>query len=216
MGKEPKDILQGELRRRGLSATELARAFGFNEVTFRSHVNGTRKPNRETAALYAATLGLNRNELLDLDVRDGVTVDLPKDRAELGKWIDVEFEGTIKPQLGAVRGVPKALGQDTRRAVEVLDDSVNNRIKAGDFAVYQPVTPEEAEEIEDGYVYVSRRRGQLEERTIRKVAKRVNGKLTLITDSSDTRYSSTITYPSSCPDEVVRIIGRVTHWFGAL
>jgi hypothetical protein len=217
---EPKDILVKAAAARGLKGPDaVVERYGWGEhrSTVRANFYGTRDVSKKMAALYkAAWPEIDVNALLGLPSGEGdTTVVLATEEAELGVWREVGLseEGTPKSIT-----IPKRAGplMKRQRAVEVKDGSVNRVIRQGEFAIYVPITEREIEDLEDGYVYVLRRHGYLQERSIRKVAGRKGGKLELTSDSTDSRYASKIAYPSDKPGEKVVILGRVIAYHGKL
>jgi phage repressor protein C with HTH and peptisase S24 domain len=225
--KSPDEILRDRIRALGFKSVAAAvkhfkwpEKLGISAGAIYHHFNGTRRiRTKSVAQQYAADLGLSTNQLLGLDDSDAQVGNAQiTGKAKWGEWLDTSIitdmaeKGVKTPSIS----VPRGLGRDMRRAVAVADGSVNRVIQPGDYAIYEPVTSEDVAELTDGYLYILRRRGDLEERTVRKIAARTNGKLVLESHSTDARYSGDVTYPSSKADETVEIIGRVVGRYAPL
>jgi hypothetical protein len=228
MADAPHEILKRGLKAQGFKTlAEASRHFrweqkmGLSEGAIRHHFNGHRRPDAAAAAQYSADLGVSKYELLGLDQDDTPAGTVPVEgRAKWGEWLDTDFfKSAASGDLKKARtiSVPRGLGKDMRRAVVVADGSVDNRIREGDFAVYEPITADEVSDLTDGYLLIARRRGALEERTVRRVLGRAkDGKLLLGPDSSNTMYAGTVTFPSSRAGETVEILGKVVAQYGPI
>lgn len=101
-------------------------------------------------------------------------------------------------------------------ALEVLDDSVNKLISNGEFAICTPFADGDAGNLSVGaLVVVERQRGDLTERSIRRV-KTIGARLELQSYSTDTRYAETVESPSRRKDEAVSVVARVVGKYAAL
>lgn len=214
MTDSPHDILRKARLARGFQfASELAKATGWNESTYRSHENGSRPMTLAAAKRYAPFLGLEVTDLYRPEHID-LQVSLPTvemiGRAAFGIWRDTRIEKDERRTLGM-----PGWGGVMRKAVEVVDDSVNRYFVIGDFAVYEAIGPAEIEDLKSGYVVVERSRDTLIERTIRKVRKR-SDRLELLTDSHDPKFTEIVSYPSQREGETVTIIGRVVGRYSEL
>jgi hypothetical protein len=218
MVDQPKDILAKAAGLRGLRGPDaVVDRYGWSEhrSTVRANFYGSRDVSKKMAAIYkAAWPEIDVNALLGLPSGEGgTTVVVAAEEAELGVWREVGLseEGPRKTVTVPKRAGP---GMKRQRAVEIKDGSVNRVMRQGEFAIYVPIDEEDLADLKEGYVYVRRRQGHLEERTIRKIAGRKGGKLELTTDSTDSRFAGKVTYPSDKPGEKVTILGRVTGYAG--
>lgn len=209
MHRSPADILRAARIARGFSsAAEAARYFGWSEVTYTSHENGTRGIRRDTAERYAKAFGIDAATLLGLtasslqiDADQGVNI---IGTAAWGLWRD-----TTMPYIGATASidVPRSAKGAPRRAVLVADASVDKSIGVDSYAIYEPVL--EPANIQSGKLVVIRRtRGSLQELTIRRVQSNIDNKLRLTSHSTSPLYVDAITVDLTHPDGI-EILGVV-------
>jgi hypothetical protein len=97
-----------------------------------------------------------------------------------------------------------------RAAVLVTDESCNLAIQPGEYAIFTPLKKDaEPSTLDGALLVVERERNGLTERSIRRASLRPDGRLKLVSNSSNTRFAETITSPSSRHGETIRLIGRV-------
>lgn len=214
--KTPAQILKEAREKAHLEGpAAAARKFGWKESTYTSHENGTRAISKKAARQYARAFGINPAALLV----EGAS---PEDGAErnfvvigesaVGLWRDITLEKELPrplrfPDVGA--------GSPRRKAIKVSDNSVNRTIAPGEFAIFEPVDPGEASSLPvNSLVVVDRVRGQLRERTIRRIRGRKGAALELVCHSTEKRFSETLYSPSPKGSETIEIVGRVVGKYG--
>lgn len=212
MVDSPHDALRRARIAKGFSsAAEAARYFGWKESTYVSHENGTRGIRPEAATQYAKAFGINPATLLAIQVIHTPTAEVQViGTVAYGVWRDKSVDEehiTNKKSLS----IP-AIGAEGRMryAVVVSDESFNKAIQRGEFAIFTSV---EGPPKVGQFVYVERVRGNLVERSIRRVSEKGKG-LSLTSWSRDPRYTDEI--PFSQDNKDVSIIGLVVGKYASL
>lgn len=221
MVDSPADVLRKARKAKGFAtAADAARSFGWNEATYTSHENGTRGIRLMAARRYSRAFNIPLSGLIGVESERLTNRIVETEsvrvigKAALGIWRDSALDNNNISQGIQYLSIPA--GDAMRQAaVEVADESVNRLIAAGEFAIIGPISETELALLDTGYLYVERARGTLIERTIRRAQKRKADRLELSTYSTEPRFSEVITYPSSRPDETVKILGRVTGKYQA-
>ncbi len=210
MSDTPADLLRKARLKLGFkSAAAAARSFGWNVSTYTSSENGTRPISKRLARVYAQALGLSEARLLEIagkaaDAGDVEFIDVFGGQVAMGVWKEARLRAEKGDRVGIPRGRRSA---PLRRAVPVGDESVNLAISSGELAVY--VEWADGDVLAAGsLVYVERTRGELFERSIRRVEQVSESKFKLTAFSNVPRFADAIPYPPR-PGETVQIIGRV-------
>lgn len=217
MSTSPSERLRQLRRDRGFAtAAEAARAFGWSDVTYTSHENGTRGIRKDAAQRYAKAFGVSAGYILGLQAASDkltITEGLPILReAALGVWRDKMYSGS--PTEGRI-SVPRGSTVPDDYGVRITDSSVDKKFPVGSVAICRPLHSSEVETLSDGdFVVVKRDRNGLSETTVRRV--HVSGdKLRLTTYSTDARLTDSIVTPRSEPHSVA-IVARITGLFISL
>lgn len=215
MIKTPAEILKAARKEAGFeNAAEAAREFEWAESTYTSHENGTRGISKKMARKYARAFKISAGVLLEVA---GDTEDVGTERNVLvigetavGLWrdttLDIEHDKT-RPSLR----LPDIGGSGRRRqAVKAGDNSANRAVRAGEYAVFEHLEPDEVIELPiAALVIVDRIRGHLRERTIRRVRTRTGAKIEMESYSTERRYAEVLTWPATKSGEKIEIVGRV-------
>lgn len=182
---EPHEVLRRARVKKGFStAAEAARAFGWNEVTYVSHENGTRGIRPSVAQKYAKALGIEALSLLELPERGKSIIGL--------ETISVIGETAM------------------RVAFRVADDSVDKAINSGEIAIVHLCEPVDLSTLQVGaLVVIERRKGGLTERSVRRIEHRNGPELVLAFYSRNPRFSERINVNADNATDELEIIGRV-------
>lgn len=215
MNRTPADRLRELREKRGFStAKEAADAFGWNEVTYRSHENSTRNIPVHAARKYALAYGTSPSYILAIGgsvaeptPNNGAVIGVPVvAKASAGAFrVDegIEYKGIIVP------AVPRPdIPGGVQYAVEVDGQSVNLRIPHGAFAICAPFDKYPGGPKHGQLVHVVREHAGLHEHTIKELHYTGAGAI-LMPASSDPRYQEQIALGTSDDDTVVRIQGVV-------
>ncbi len=212
----PADILRKAREAKGYPGqTEAARAFGWNAVTYTSHENGTRGIRPAVAKKYARAFGISAADLLQITLSDQQKQILVGDavkirfEAAVGIWKDSRIDN-YRSETKSIRVPVRSGVRGMRFAVEIADESVNRVFDPGDFAIVEPVEPSEAMHFDvDNLVYVERRKGDLIERSIRRVSSADGNVLKLSNYSTDPKFKEVLTVPSTDKSETLTIEGKI-------
>ena len=200
--------------RRGFeSPIDAARAFGWNEHTYKSHENGLRGIRTEAAKRYALAFGSTVGFLL-------TGVDEPTDKHDVNQVIGVPLLGTaaagvfresiyLEDTQVIIPAVPRPdIMPDAQYCLLVDGPSVNKRIADGSYAIcarydMYPGGPRHGQ-----LVHVERQVGGLVENTIKVVQYTPEGPM-LAPASDDPRFQTPIPLDERGEDSHVRIVGVV-------
>jgi len=199
------------------TAKDAADAFGWNEVTYRSHENGTRNIPYGAAQRYALAYGVKPQMILAGENGEA-TVEV------VNHVIKVPLVGTVSAGVFRegnaledmeilVPAVPRPdIPASAQYCLKVEGPSVNLRIADGAFAICArydryPGGPQHGQ-----LVHVVRERSGLVEHTIKELRYSRKGSF-LMPCSDDPRYQEPVMLDSSDSDEVVRIEGVVIGKF---
>jgi SOS-response transcriptional repressor LexA len=214
---EAADRLRALRIKKGYStAADAAKAFGWNEHTYKSHENGMRGIRPDAARKYAAALGSTPAYILGVGGSSGNgaeskpvnhLVHVPViARVSAGTFRydeSIEFEGILVP------AVPRAdLAAALQYSVIVDGPSVNRRIPDGAFAICMPYDSYPGGAQHGQLVHVVRERAGLFENTIKELRFTPTG-MVLMPASTDPRYQEEVTLSSGDDGEIVRIQGIV-------
>lgn len=199
------------------SPTAAARHFGWSEVTYRAHENGTRGLRIEAAKRYARAFRVPLGELLGTGAGGSVaTESIPVvGSAAWGVWLDMAIA-----EAGLDEAVSLPIMQDEdapKRAIRISDNSVNLRIPEGYFAIYREVDADRIPELPIGkLVVVKRRKAGLLERTVRLVARHSGDTVYLSPHSSDPRYTGELPVSHTKMTDAATIVGEVVGIYGEI
>jgi hypothetical protein len=201
--------LRTEREKRFRTAKAFADFVGQEVGTYRHHENGTRSFERADAIKYARKLGVSAAFLMGMtgdDATETPEVSIMGEAA-LSTWHDRTLDLERNKNKNSLP-IPNPSGASVRYAVLVKDESINKAVPGGDYAVCVPI---DADEIELGMlVDVEHVRGNLLQRTIRRVAMKPRGEGFLLkTYSTLAQFESTLAFPSEKRDEEITILGRV-------
>lgn len=214
--KTPGDRLR-ELRiRKGYeTAADAARAFGWNEHTYKSHENNVRGMRPDAARKYAAALGSTPGYILGLGGSEpgakqeviNQTLNVPVvAKASAGAFRfdeGLEIEGFIVP------AVPRAdVPASVQYAVIIDGPSVNLRIPDGAYAICAPYEAYPGGAQHGQLVHVVRERAGLYEHTIKELQFTRKGAV-LMPCSSDPRFQEPVQLDAGEDDTTVTIKGVV-------
>lgn len=217
MKDSPADRLRKLRSKRGFdTAKDAADAFGWNEVTYRSHENGTRNIPLATARKYAQALGstaafiLSEADLVDSALVNSVTNVTLVARVSTGTF---RYDEGIEEGGFDVPAVPRGdIPASAQYAVIVDGPSVNKRIPDGAFAICAAFDSFPGGAQHGQLVHVVRERAGLHEHTIKELRFGRDG-MTLMPVSSDPRYQEAVKLSSGDDGEIVRIQGIVIGVF---
>ena len=194
------------------NASDAARAFGWNENTYKSHENAVRGIKPEAARKYAAAFGstpafiLGMGNGADSSVINSVTNVPLVARASAGAFREdegLEIEGILVP------AVPRAdVPAGVQYAVIIDGESVNKKIPDGAFAICAPYDKYPGGPKHGQLVHVVRERAGLHEHTIKELHYTREG-MVLMPCSTDPRYQEAVVLSSAEDDTTVRIHGVV-------
>lgn len=214
MNRTPADRLRQLRIAKGFaSAAEAARAYGWNEQTYKSHENGIRGMKQAVVERYAAALGSTAAFIL------GISTDaLPRSpittvahvpvigRASAGTFRFEEadeFEGIMVP------AVPKADAPAHIQYSLLIDGpSVNKKIPDQSFAICVPYAAFPGGPKHGQLVHVVRTRSGLIEHTVKELRFTADGQK-LYPVSTDPRHQEPITLETGEDGELVHIEGIV-------
>lgn len=205
MSTTPSDRLRKARQDRGFTtAADAARAFGWSEVTYTSHENGTRGIRKDAAQRYAKAFGVSAGYILGLQTTsDRITISdgIPIIRdAALGIWRDKMYSETTS---GGHVSAPSGQTVSSDYGVRIADASVDKKFPKGAIAICRPVSPDEAAALPDGaFVVVEQDRGGLIETTVRRLHV-LGEKFRLSTHSTDPRLTDNITVKRQDVSDVV-------------
>jgi SOS-response transcriptional repressor LexA len=204
MNQTPADRLKALRIKRGYAtAKEAAEAFGWNEVTYRSHENSTRNIPLHAARKYAAAYGAtvahivtsgngNESPLVNHVVHVPVIA-----RVSAGTF---RYDEAIEDEGVLVPAVPRAdIGAALQYSVIVDGPSVNKRIADGAFAICVPFDSYPGGAQHGQLVHVVRERAGLHENTIKELRFGSSG-MRLMPVSNDPRYQEEIQLNESDDD----------------
>lgn len=194
------------------SAADACRYYGWGYAAYVHHENGTRGIPKDAAVRYAAAFGkktgLTVGDLLglqdDVEVASGVAVE---GTIAMGVWRDIELDGqeSHRPFIK----VPAAKKRGDRRALHVMDESVNKAIAPGEYAIYVPLAddPGPLENLVGELIFAECRINRLVERTIRMASLARDGRLKLTAHSNNPKFNSVMHFP--CKEGNVTLLGRI-------
>jgi len=203
--------LRTEREKRFRTAAAFAAEVGVEVGTYRHHENGTRAFERSDAQKYARKLKVSAAYLMDLAGGDGATETFEVSimgEAALTIWHDRSLDLERNKNKDTLP-IPNPTGSAVRYAILIKDESVNKALPAGEYAVCVPIRNDG--DITAGMlVDVEHTRGNLVQRTIRRVIAKTKGGFQLKTYSSLAQFESSLPYPS----DDVSILGRVIGHYG--
>lgn len=208
----PSDRLRQLRQRKGYaSAAEAARAFGWNEHTYKSHENGNRGIPLAQARKYAAAFGASVMYLLSGSEKDSPIVNHVMfapllGRVSAGTFVESESDSNLEVPVPAVprKDVP-AGGQ---YSLLVDGQSVNRRIPDGAYAICARLDSYPGGPQHGDLVHVVRERAGLYEHTIKELRFTRNGRV-LFPVSTDPRFQEQVQLSADEDDALVRIEGVV-------
>lgn len=218
MSRTPAERLKELREKRFETAKAAAHAFGWNEVTYRSHESGGRGIPLAAARKYATAFQSTPGYILGISpvgganspVVNSVTLVPLVAKASAGAFrVDegLEIEGVEVP------AVPRAdVPASVQYAVVIDGPSVNLRIPDGAYAICAPYDKMPGGARHGQLVHVVRERAGLHEHTIKQITFTREG-VTLAPCSSDPRYQEAIHLASDEDDTTVRIVGVVIGSF---
>lgn len=217
MNRTPAERLKELREKRFDTAKEAADAFGWNEVTYRSHENGGRNIPLHTARKYASAFGSTAAHILGLN-------NSPQTNGAVNHVINVPLVGKvsagafrydegIETKGIAVPAVPRPdIPAAVQYAVEVDGPSVNLRIPDGAFAICAPLGNYPGHPKHGQLVHVVRERAGMFEYTLKELHYTREG-MVLMPCSNDPRFQEVVRLESSEPDTTVAIKGVVIGSF---
>lgn len=217
MNRSPAERLLQLREKRGFStAREAARAFGWNEVTYRSHENGTRNMPYEVAKRYAAAFGSTAQYILG---ESGAPAPSPiVNHISTVRVLGTVAAGTFRyDEFGEIDGmeVPvlpyKGVPASAQYAVLVDGPSVNLRIPDGMYAICALYDSFPGGAQHGNLVHVIRENAGLYEHTIKELRFTPQGQ-ELFPCSTDPRFQEVVKMHDA-PEAVVRIHGVVIGQF---
>lgn len=216
--KEASDRLRQLRIKRGFStAADAAKAFGWNEHTYKSHENGIRGIKLEAARKYASALGTSAAYILtggrsDLQTVNSVSHLHVVARVSAGTF---RYDEPIDDGGFFVPFVPRGdIPAGAQYAVIIDGQSVNKRIPDGAFAICALYDSVPGGAQHGQLVHVVRERGDLHEHTIKELRFSREG-MQLFPVSTDPRFQDPVQLSSGEDGEIVRIQGVVIGVFQA-
>lgn len=218
MNKTPAERLKELRMKRFETAKEAADAFGWNEVTYRSHESGGRGIPLTAARKYATAfqstpgyiLGINPVGSGNSSVVNPVTLVPLVAKASAGAF---RFDEGLEIEGVEVPAVPRAdVPASVQYAVVIDGPSVNLRIPDGAYAICAPYDKMPGGAKHGQLVHVVRERAGMHEHTIKQINYTREGVI-LMPCSSDPRYQEAIQVASPEDDTTVRIVGVVIGSF---
>lgn len=221
MSDSPADRLKALRLKRFETAKDAAGAFGWNEVTYRSHESGGRGIPLMAARKYASAFGSTPAYILGISPTGGghspavnpITLVPLVAKASAGAFrVDegLETDGVEVP------AVPRAdVPAGVQYAVLIDGPSVNLRIPDGAFAICAPLDKMPGGAKHGQLVHVVRERAGLHEHTVKEIHFTRKGEV-LMPCSSDPRFQEAIELAAPEDDTLVRIHGVVIGLFQPL
>lgn len=196
---------------------DAARAYGWNEHTYKAHENGIRGIRPDAARKYASAYGSTAAHILGLGngavekpaVNQVVHVPVIA-RVSAGTFRydePLDYEGEAVPAV-----LRSDIGNASQYSVIVDGPSVNKRIPDGAFAICVPLDEYPGGAQHGQLVHVVRERAGLFENTIKELRFTPAGRI-LMPISNDPRYQDQVQLSSGTDDELVRIQGIVVGAF---
>lgn len=214
MSRTPAERLKELREKRYETAKEAADAFGWNEVTYRSHESGGRNIPLHTARKYAAAYGTTASYIL------GLNNHVPDAPPSINHVINVPLVGRVsagsfradeglKTKGIAVPAVPRPdIPAGVQYAVEIDGPSVNLRIADGAFAVCAPLDKYPGYPKHGQLVHVVRERAGMFEHSIKEIHYTPEGAV-LMPVSSDPEHQEQVKMSHPDQDTTVTIRGVV-------
>lgn len=205
-------LRQLRIRKGFATASDAAKAFGWNEHTYKSHENGVRGIRPDAARKYAAGFGSTAAYILGIGngsetpAVNHVTNVPVIARVSAGTFRydeALELEGVLVPAVPR-----KDVVADLQYSVIVDGPSVNKRIADGAYAICVPYDRYPGGAQHGQLVHVVRERSGLHEHTIKELRFTATGAV-LVPVSTDSRYQEEIALGTGEDDEIVRIHGIV-------
>lgn len=209
----PSDRLKEARLKRGFAtAKEAAEAFGWNEVTYRSHESGMRNIPLHVARKYALAFGTTPASILGIGTAN--------DPSPIGNVVGVPVVATVSAgvfretdelvgDISLVPSVPrKEIPHSAQYALRVEGESVNKLIPDGSFAICAPYELFPGGAAPGQLVHVVRERAGLFEHTLKQLQQMPDG-LGLMPVSTDPRHQQPIKLSSIEDSTVVQIRGVV-------
>lgn len=210
----PGDKLKELREKRGFeTAKAAATAFGWNEVTYRSHENGMRNIPLHIARKYALAYGSTPQYILGIG---GVAVETSSTPVVVGVPLVAKasagafrYDEGIEEQGIIVPAVPRPdIPAGVQYAVEIDGQSVNLRIPHGAYAICAPLDKFPGGPRHGQLVHVVRERAGLHEHTVKELQYTREG-LILMPCSSDPRFQERLAVGELDGEDIVRIHGVV-------
>lgn len=211
MNRTPGERLKELRSKRFSTAKEAADAFGWNEVTYRSHESGMRNIPLAAARKYASALGSSAGHILGLTKSSSPDVNavtnLPVTaRVSAGTF---RYDEGIEEGAFLVPVVPRAdIPASSQYAVVIDGPSVNKRIPDGAYAICASYDSFPGGAQHGQLVHVVRERAGLQEHTIKELRYGKAG-AELWPVSTDPRHQAAIRLETGEDGEIVRIQGVV-------
>jgi SOS-response transcriptional repressor LexA len=205
------------------SAKEAADAFGWNEVTYRSHENGTRNIPWSAARRYALAFSTSPEAILSGATRSSLDGAKPI----VNHVANVPLLGTVSAGIFQegnaledgeilVPAVPRAdIPPTAQYALRIEGPSVNLRIADGAYAICARYDQYPGGPTHGQLVHVVREHAGLYEQTIKELRYTRSGTV-LAPISSDPRYQETVKLDDTAEGGTVRIEGVVIGKFEPL
>lgn len=220
MNRSPSERLKAAREKRYETATDAAKAHGWNVVTYRSHESGTRNYGLSTARIYAQAFGTTAAKLLGLSNHNGVDASVFHSVTYV-PLVAVASAGAFRVDEGIREGVqvpavPHAsVAAEVQYAILVDGPSVNKRIADGAFAICAPYDHYPGGPKHGQLVHVVRERAGLHEHTIKELHYTRKGPV-LMPCSTDPKYQEQIALDAPEDDVTVRLQGVVIGVFQVL
>lgn len=217
MKKTPAERLKELREKRFETAKAAAEAFGWNEVTYRSHESGLRNIPLATARKYALALGSTAGHIVGIDDSGGNSPPVNSvahlevaARVSAGTF---RYDEPVTDGGFSVPFVPRGdIPPSAQYAVIIDGPSVNKRIPDGAFAICALYESMPGGAQHGSLVHVVRERAGLHEHTIKELRFTREG-MQLYPVSTDPRHQEPIVLNSGDDGEIVRIQGVVIGIF---
>ncbi len=219
MKRTPAERLKELREKRFETAKAAADAFGWNEVTYRSHESGMRNIPLPAARKYAIAFGVTPGSNLGIEpggnssgINPTLNVPLVATVSAGAFRVDdgLDIEGVQVP------AVPRPdIPAGVQYSVVVDGQSVNKRIPDGAFAICAPFDKYPGGPKHGQLVHVIRERSGLVEHTIKELQYSRDGMI-LMPVSTDPRYQERVVLATGEEGEIVRIHGVVIGVFQPL
>lgn len=213
--REPKDLLREARKRSFKSAAAAADACGMPAPTLRSYENGSRPITIEAARIFQDAFGVDAKSLVPERIEglafEGSTAE-PEviGDAAVGLWRD----NTLDSSSGAITRPRTTIASRTKRrrnALRIKDDSMNRVFQQGWYAIFEEPESEDIRDYpEHTLVVIDRTRGNLTERSIRRIEKTSKDQCTLGLYSTEKKFAEKIAFPPKSKTETITLIGVVT------